>query len=106
MQLSLYLNDGRLDVINDHVTYHTLSDFRAREARQIFSQALGLERQWEELQHNLSQKRDQYAKVNKQEALRTSILNMEKESYTLFREIQRLKRAARNEEIRANYSLN
>ncbi len=93
-------------VINDQISYHTLNDFKSQEARQIFSQAVGLEKQWEELQHNLSQKRDQYAKGNNQEVLRSSILNMEKESYTLFQEIQRLKRAARNEEIRANYPLN
>lgn len=91
-------------VINDQATYHTLSDFRNQEARQIFSQALELEKQWEELHHNLSQERDQYANGNKQEALLSSILGMEKESDSLYREIQRLKRAARNEEIRANYS--
>ncbi|MGI5841671.1 MAG: hypothetical protein ACOX6N_05640, partial [Patescibacteria group bacterium] len=69
-----------------------------------FSQALTLENQWEELQQSLSQERDQFAKDNNQEALRTSILSKEKESDRLYREIQRLKRAARNEEIRANYS--
>jgi hypothetical protein len=91
-------------VINDQFTYHTLNDFKTPEARQTFSQALTLENQWEELQQSLSQERDQFAKDNNQEALRTSILSKEKESDRLYREIQRLKRAARNEEIRANYS--
>jgi len=90
-------------VINDSATYHTLSDFRNNSARQIFSQALGLERQWHDLNRDLSEKREQYANGHSNEAFQASILSMEKEVYTLFREIERLKMQARNEEIRANY---
>ncbi|MDD3624008.1 MAG: tetratricopeptide repeat protein [Proteiniphilum sp.] len=90
-------------VINDSATYHTLSDFRNNSARQIFSQALGLERQWHDLNRDLSEKREQYANGHSNEAFQASILSMEKEVYTLYREIERLKIQARNEEIRANY---
>jgi tetratricopeptide (TPR) repeat protein len=93
-------------VIHNGVTYHTLTDFKSSSARQILSQALGMEKQWQALNNELSEKREQYANGNQSEALRTSILNMEKEVYTLFREIKRLKVQARNEEIRTNYSLN
>ena len=93
-------------VINDGVTYHTLSDFKNHKARSIFSQALGLEKQWQNLRDDLSEKRDQYANGNKSEALRSSILNMEKEIYNLSRDIEKLKRESRNEESRAHYSLN
>jgi hypothetical protein len=90
-----------LFVINDRLTYHTLSDFRNDRARQIFAQALGLERQWQDLNRNLSERREQYANGNSNEDLQASILSMEKEAYALFREIERLKVEARNEEIGA-----
>jgi len=67
-----------LFVINDRLTYHTLSDFRNDRARQIFAQALGLERQWQDLNRNLSERREQYANGNSNEDLQASILSMEK----------------------------
>ena len=105
--ISLQEAAGDFDfVINDDVTYHTFSDFRNNNARSIFSQALGLEKQWQKLRDDLSEKREQYANGNKSETIRSSILSMEKEIYTLARDIERLKREARNEESRAHYSLN
>jgi len=108
-QKTIFLQEvaGDFDfVINDDVTYHTLSDFRNNNARSIFSQALGLEKQWQKLRDDLSEKRGQYANGNNSETLRSSIISMEKEISTLFRDIERLKREARNEESRAHYSLN
>jgi len=88
-----------LFVINDNTDYHTLSDFRSDNARSIFSQSLGLEEQQQKLTADLAIKREQYAKGNNNESLRSSILDMEKEVDQLLLKIQRLKREARNEEL-------
>lgn len=88
-----------LFVINDETTYHQLSDFKSSRARSLFSQILGLERQLRELNKELSEKRDQFAgssSVNN--TLGSSILALEKETDSLFRQIERLKLQARNEE--------
>lgn len=91
-------------VINDQVTYHTLSDFRNEQARSLFAQALGLEKQLQALHDNLSQKRAQYAGNGPtNNALTASVLNLEKEGESLFRETENLKMQARNEEIRAHF---
>ena len=92
-------------IINDAITYHSLDDFRSNSAKSIFSQAMGLERQLENMVNELSEKRNQYASegvVNSN--LRASIIELERESGNLFREVERLKIQARNEEIRNNFN--
>lgn len=90
-------------VINDNSTYHTLSDFRSSNARSIFAQALGLEQQLENIVNELNEKREQYSSVGgNNSSLRSSILELEKVSETLYLETKRLKIQARNDEIR-NY---
>ena len=92
-------------VINDLATYHTLNDFRSGNARSVFSQVLGLEQQLESINNELSQKRDQYAaEGNLNSSLRASILELERQSGSLCREIERLKIQARNEEVRGFYN--
>lgn len=92
-------------VINDLATYHTLSDFKSERARSIFSQALGYEKQLKTLNNELSQKRDQFAgNGSANNALVSSILNLEKETESLSREMERLKIDARNEEIRTHFN--
>ena len=91
-------------VINDRATYHTLSDFRNDRARSIFSQALGFEKQLETLNEELSQKREQFAGGTTNDIITTSILKLEKESESLFREMERLKIQARNEEIISHFN--
>ncbi len=91
-------------VINDEVTYHTLSDFRSERARSLFSQAMGYEKQLQALNDELSQKRDQFAGSPMNDTLAASILNLEKEAGSLFLETERLKIQARNEEIRAHFN--
>jgi|AGTN01.3.fsa_nt_gi WD40-like Beta Propeller Repeat. len=92
-------------VINDRTTYHSLSDFKNSQARSIFSQALGLGEQLRILNKELSEKRDRYASSSSTgETLRASILDLEKQSESLFREIERLRIQARNEEIRTNFN--
>jgi hypothetical protein len=90
-------------VINDNSTYHTLSDFRSSNARSIFAQALGLEQQLENIVNELNEKREQYSSVGgNNSSLRSSILELERVSETLYLETKRLKIQARNDEIR-NY---
>jgi hypothetical protein len=91
-------------VINDQVTYHTLSDFRNEQARSLFSQAAGYEKQLQALKNELSQKREQFAGGQTNDNITTSILHLEKESESLFREMERLKIQARNEEIRTLFN--
>lgn len=91
-------------VINDKVTYSTLSDFRNEQSRSLFSKALGYKKQLQALKDDLSQKREQFAGDQTNDTLAASILNMEKESDSLFREIEKLKMQARNEEIRAYFN--
>ena len=92
-------------VINDAYTYHSLDDFRNSNAKSIFSQAMGLEQQLENMMNELNEKRNQYASesvVNSN--LRASILELERESGNLLKEVERLKIQARNEEIRSNFN--
>jgi hypothetical protein len=92
-------------VINDRITYYTLSDFKSSNARSIFSQALGLSKQLEELKADLSNKRDQFANSSSTDSnLRAAILNLEKQADDLYKEIERLKIQARNDEIRNNFN--
>lgn len=91
-------------VINDQVTYRTLSDFRDEQARSLFSQALGYEKQLQRLKDELSLKRDQFAGGQTNDILSSSILNLEKETDSLYREIERLKMQSRNEEIRTHFN--
>jgi tetratricopeptide (TPR) repeat protein len=92
-------------VINDRITYYTLSDFKSSNARSVFSQALGLSKQLEELKADLSSKRDQFANSSSTDSnLRAAILNLEKQADDLYKEIERLKIQARNDEIRNNFN--
>jgi septal ring factor EnvC (AmiA/AmiB activator) len=92
-------------VINDRITYYTLPDFKSSNAQSIFSQALGLSKQLEELKADLSSKRDQFANSSSTDSnLRAAILNLEKQADDLYKEIERLKIQARNDEIRNNFN--
>jgi hypothetical protein len=92
-------------VINDRITYYTLPDFKSSNAQSIFSQALGLSKQFEELKADLSSKRDQFANSSSTDSnLRAAILNLEKQADDLYKEIERLKIQARNDEIRNNFN--
>jgi hypothetical protein len=87
-------------VINDQATYHSLSDFKNERARSLFAQALDYEKQLLTLNDELSQKRDWFADGQRNDVLTASILTLEKKSESLFRETERLRMQARNEEIR------
>lgn len=92
-------------VINDKVTYHTLSDFKSSRAQSIFSQAIGLKKQLEEIKSDLDNKREQFSNSGSTgNNLTVSILSLEKQADTLYKEIERLEIQARNDEIRSNFN--
>jgi hypothetical protein len=92
-------------VINDRVTYHSLSDFKDSQARSIYSQAQGLSNQLRELNDELTGQRERYAAGgNDSGSLRNEILRMEREASTLYKEIERLEIQARNQEIRSIFN--
>ncbi|MDO5523095.1 MAG: tetratricopeptide repeat protein [Bacteroidia bacterium] len=89
-------------IINDEKTYYTLSDFNHAAARSLFSQALNLEKRLEQLESDLSERRNQLT-GGANTSLTAAILNLEKETENIFQEIESLKFRARNEEIRNSY---
>lgn len=92
-------------VINDRATYYSLSDFKSSRAQSIFSQAIGLQKQLDDINADLDNKREQF--LNNGSAgnnLTVSILDLEKNADALYKEIERLKIQARNDEIRSNFN--
>lgn len=91
-------------IINDRITYRTLSDFKSSKAQTMFSQAIGLEQQLQALKKDLALKREQFGtEKNRDSALRASIIDQEQRLATMFRDIEKLKIQARNEEINSNF---
>jgi hypothetical protein len=90
-------NQGDFEfVINDDTTYRTLSDFRNAQAHSLFSQAITLENQLNTLNEQLAEQRNQFPA---NQSLRNVILDLERQTEGLFRQIERLKVEARNAEI-------
>ena len=91
-------------IINDRITYRTLSDFKSSKAQSMFSQAIGLEQQLQALKKDLALKREQFGtEKNRDSALRASIIDQEQRLATMFKDIEKLKIQARNEEINSNF---
>lgn len=90
-------------VINDEKTYYTLPDFKSATARSLFSQASNLKERLNQLEKELSEKRRQIAESSNSSSLAATILNLEKETENLFKEIEALEFRARNEEIRNSF---
>ncbi len=90
-------------VVNDNLTYYSLSDFKHGGARALFSQALDLSVKLDHMTNDLSQKRDLFAGGMQNDTLRKTILSLEEETRKMEREIESLKLRARNEEIRNSF---
>ncbi len=89
-------------IIDDHHTYHKLSDFKSPTAGELFAKALTLQETLDRYQAELAAKREQYAESNAADKnkLADAILSLEKDTEALYKEIQQLTLQARNEEIR------
>ena len=93
--------DFELVICNDY-TYHHFSDFKSFSARELFTDAIEVERKLEEARKELAIKRVQFAasSPNSQSSLKTEILLMEKTVGELYDRCKVMKVMARNEEIR------
>lgn len=88
-------------VINDEYTYHSLSDFKNTQARDLFSRAQEKEKRLLALNQELKEKRQQFADSKSDNpTLRASILQLEKEAGDLWKEALQLKVQSRNEEVK------
>lgn len=88
-------------IVNDQLTYHTLSHFRSTEARNAYQQLMNRTKNLQNLKKSLQQKRDQYVKekeVGKQK-LAPSILELETTIPQLQKELDELTIQVRNLEI-------
>jgi hypothetical protein len=92
-------NQGDFEfIVNDNIIYRTLSDFRNAQAHSQFSQVIYIENQLNTLNDELSELRNQFPN---NQSLRNTILDLERRTEELFRQIERLKIEARNAEIRS-----
>ena len=91
-------------VINDQATYRSLSDFKNSQARNLYSQAIELEKRLQSQLQELATQREQFANGGStNETLRLSILSAEVQTENIHKEVERLKVQARNEEIRNTF---
>lgn len=91
-------------VINDQKTYYKLSDFKNASARELFSKVVNLQNTLNGLERQLSENRNRIAQMGtKNEQLNAQVLSLEKQTESMFKEIEKLKILARNEEIRNSF---
>lgn len=90
-------------VINDQYTYHYISDFKNESARNLYGQASQKRNDLEQIEKDLSEKRDEYANSTetKRKSLSSSILNLESKKIQLENELFALEIEARNTEIKS-----
>ena len=91
-----------LFIIDDSTVYHTLNDFRSTPARAAYQQVMQKQKDYDMLSKNLEEKREQYAQSNRSQkkALAPGILDLEKRTEQLLKEIEKLTLNVRNEEIK------
>ncbi|MBR4729148.1 MAG: hypothetical protein IK075_02700 [Prevotella sp.] len=89
-------------IINDQVTYTSVSQFRSPESLPLFQQLTNTKKKLAETQYTLEKSRHYYAKANKEDknVLRTEILNGEDEILRLTYQVNDLEKRIRNEENR------
>ena len=87
--------------INNDFTYHHLSDFKSFSARELFAEAIEIEKKLDKANKELTTKREQYqaATANSKTSLTTEILLLEKTVSALHDQYKVTKVMARNEEI-------
>lgn len=89
-------------VIDDSAVYHTLNDFHSAEARKLYQQMAQKQKDYIGLKKELETKRYRYAEGNKalKNSLASAILDLEKRTEQLLKEIEQLNIQVRNEEIK------
>lgn len=88
-------------IIDDSAVYHTLNDFRSAEARKLYQQRIQKQKDYDNLKKNLDDKREQYAQRQcTKKNLTPAILELEKRTEQLLKEMAQLDISVRNEEIK------
>lgn len=89
-------------IIDDSAVYHTLNDFRSTEARKLYQQMAQKQKDYDNLKKDLNAKREQYTHGNsmQKKSLTPSILELEKRTEQLLKEIGQLDIKVRNEEVK------
>lgn len=89
-------------IIDDSAVYHTLNDFRSAEARKLYQQRIQKQKDYDNLKKNLDDKREQYTQGNsaRKKNLTPAILELEKRTEQLLKEMAQLDISVRNEEIK------
>ena len=87
-------------VINDKLTYYTLSEIKSSEAKNIYSEVINLNKQIESLKIKLNDIRESFTKGNQsvRTQLKPTILQAENQLYTLMGNAHRQEKRARNAE--------
>lgn len=91
-----------LFVVDDNAIYHTLSDFSSKEARQQFTSLLQKEKDLTSLEESLMHLRTSYQQASESEKakLAPGILDKEKRTNALRKEIETLQTKVRNIELK------
>lgn len=89
-------------IVDDSAVYYTLADFRSDEARKLYRQLSQMQNDYANLKKELEDKRNRYANGNEtqKKSLAPSILDLEKRTEQLIKEIAQWETEVRNEEIK------
>ncbi|MDR1525138.1 MAG: tetratricopeptide repeat protein [Tannerella sp.] len=89
-------------VVNDKTTYYTLNEIKSHEAKEFYSEVIGLNKQIESLKNKLDETRISYSKGNAsvREQLKPTILQAEHQLYQLMEKAGTQEMKARNAENR------
>ncbi|MDR0393994.1 MAG: tetratricopeptide repeat protein [Tannerella sp.] len=89
-------------VVNDKTTYYTLNEIKSHEAKDLYSELIGMNRQIETLRNKLDEIRSSYAKGNTstRNQLKPTILQMENQLYDWMAKAGVQEKKARNAENR------
>jgi hypothetical protein len=100
-KVNIIIKDFEL-VIDDLTTYHTLKDFRSKQARDLATRWMQEVKNLTSLTKQLEQKRNEYAqaKGNQRNNMKAGILDMEQRVRQLEQSVARLELEARNTENR------
>jgi hypothetical protein len=91
---------GMSFIINDQVTYTSISQFRSEESLSLYKELTDTQKRLENMKNNLEKSRNYYAKAKAEDkrVLRTEILDAEQQLLQLTTDIKTLEKRIRNAE--------
>ena len=89
-------------VVNDKITYYTLSEIKSNDAKDLYSEFININKQIESLKNKLNEIRESFVKGNSstRNQLKTNILQAEDQLYSLMDKAEAQEKKARNAENR------